>query len=180
MSDFTLEIYDTPNPTSKRFVVNVSLLDMGYFEAFDSDNIMPLLFADILNAAGVRRIFVEKNSITVTLSEHAPWGLIEKRIAQSFYNHLEEHKPNYHWGDKGCLSISPEMDHIERILDLELRPFLRQDGGNVVLRSYFNNKLKIVYKGACKGCVHSTKSTLALIEKTLRDNNFPNIKVEIA
>lgn len=71
---------------------------------------------------------------------------------------------------------------VENILDIEIRPMLMMDGGDmdiVDIRDTDEGKIDIYirYLGACSGCAGGAGGTLFAIESVLQENLSPNIRV---
>ncbi len=75
---------------------------------------------------------------------------------------------------------NPEFEKINDVLNHTVRPFMKQDGGDLQLISLKDNVLTISYQGACGGCPHAKTGTLMTIEAALQEHYNPNIKVQIA
>lgn len=81
------------------------------------------------------------------------------------------------------MSIFKQFKAIERVLDNEVRPALRQDGGDVDVDDFVMEEdvpvVSIAYRGACLGCASSSANTLFFIEKILQDKLHPQFRVNI-
>lgn len=76
------------------------------------------------------------------------------------------------------LSKSEQMQQLDLILDEKIRPALRSDGGNVVVREVVDGKKVIItYQGACGSCGSSVGATLAFIEQALRRDVYNELVV---
>lgn len=78
----------------------------------------------------------------------------------------------------------PEMTHSEKLTRLEdvlehdLRPAIRADGGDIKVVGLEDNRLRVSLHGHCEGCF-SALSTLKLgVEKHLREVVWPELEVE--
>jgi NifU-like protein len=67
---------------------------------------------------------------------------------------------------------------IEDVIDREIRPALRQDGGDLELIDVDGDKVSVRFRGACSGCVVSQVTLKDVVEARLKDNVSPNIVVE--
>ena len=64
---------------------------------------------------------------------------------------------------------------IEQIIE-KIRPMLAQHKGNVELIDVDNNKVFIVFKGGCQGCVLSSLTVKDLIGKEIKQK-FPELEI---
>jgi NifU-like protein len=67
---------------------------------------------------------------------------------------------------------------IEDVIDREIRPALRQDGGDLELIDVDGDIVKVRFRGACSGCAVSAVTLNDVVEARLRDNVSKDIVVE--
>jgi len=67
---------------------------------------------------------------------------------------------------------------IEDVIDREIRPALRQDGGDLELIDVDGNTVKVRFRGACSGCIISEITLKDVVEARLKDNVSEEIRVE--
>ena len=67
---------------------------------------------------------------------------------------------------------------IQKVIDLEIRPILAEDGGDMELFDVEGDVVKVILKGACSGCASSTETLKLAIEATLKDRVSPTLTVE--
>ena len=66
---------------------------------------------------------------------------------------------------------------IQKVIDLEIRPILAEDGGDMELFDIEGDIVKVILKGACSGCASSTETLKLAIEATLQDRVLPTLTV---
>jgi NifU-like protein len=66
---------------------------------------------------------------------------------------------------------------IENLLDKEIRPVLRQDGGELELIDIKDKTVYVELKGACSGCAGATETIKHLVENLLKENIDTEIRV---
>jgi Fe-S cluster biogenesis protein NfuA len=68
--------------------------------------------------------------------------------------------------------LSPEdqqrLDTISALLDAQIRPYLKSDGGDLQVVGLVGNQLSVHYQGACGSCPSSISGTLRGIENLVR------------
>jgi len=67
---------------------------------------------------------------------------------------------------------------IEDVIDREIRPALRQDGGDLELVDVAGDTVKVRFRGACSGCVVSAITLKDVVEARLKENVSDEITVE--
>ena len=90
-------------------------------------------------------------------------------------------------GEMAAVSALPEKKQltnlqrihlIEDVIDREIRPALRQDGGDLELIDVDGNTVKVRFRGACSGCIISEITLKDVVEARLKDNVSDDIRVE--
>jgi NifU-like protein len=66
---------------------------------------------------------------------------------------------------------------IERLLEEEIRPVLRRDGGDLELMDIKDKTVYVELKGACSGCAGATETIKYLVENLLKENIDTEIRV---
>lgn len=83
--------------------------------------------------------------------------------------------PQRHWRD---LNETERLQRIEEVVERDLRPAIRTDGGDIKLLGLDENRVRVSLHGHCKTC-HSALSTLKLgVEKRLQEAVWPELEVE--
>lgn len=68
------------------------------------------------------------------------------------------------------------INKIEKILDEEIRPYLKTHGGNVELIDVDNGQVFVKLIGGCQGCVMSQYTLVNSITKAI-NAHFPELKI---
>ncbi|MBN2383051.1 iron-sulfur cluster assembly scaffold protein [bacterium] len=66
---------------------------------------------------------------------------------------------------------------IEEVIDQYIRPLLQKDGGDFVIVDIKDNLVYGQLRGACAACVGANQTLKMMVEKTLKDQVSPEIKV---
>lgn len=170
-----------PNPNSLKFVLNFMLVDDGLsfdFPTAESAGNSPLA-QELFNFAGVDRVFIAANFVTVSKKEEVEWADIRDFIRDHIKDFLES--------GKNPLNVSIEKDplfdendsesvkKIKGILDEYIRPAVETDGGAIIFHSFNDGIVKVLLQGACSGCPSSTVTLKAGIENLLT-RMLPEVK----
>jgi NifU-like protein len=67
---------------------------------------------------------------------------------------------------------------IEDVIDREIRPALRQDGGDLELVDVDGAVVKVRFRGACSGCIISAITLKDVVEARLKENVSDDLVVE--
>ena len=68
-----------------------------------------------------------------------------------------------------------ELEEIEKVLDEKVRPALHAHGGDVVVKSYEDNILKVKMVGKCSGCPSAHDTNEEIIAAEVKEV-FPEVK----
>jgi NifU-like protein len=80
-------------------------------------------------------------------------------------------------GDKPMTNIR-RMQLVTRVIDEEIRPSLKKDGGDIDLVDIDGTRVMVALRGACSGCPSSQLTLKDFVEKKLRDRVDERILVE--
>lgn len=97
-------------------------------------------------------------------------GLIQD-IIDTYYK-KEENDSN-----SPALSPAQKILKINNIIETQISPELRKDGGDITLVDIDGNKVLVKLRGKCSGCKNSHLTLKAFVESTLRETVDSNIDV---
>ncbi len=97
-------------------------------------------------------------------------GLIQD-IIDTYYK-KEENDSN-----RPALSPAQKILKINNIIETQISPELRKDGGDITLVDIDGNKVLVKLRGKCSGCKNSHLTLKAFVESTLRETVDSNIDV---
>jgi Fe-S cluster biogenesis protein NfuA len=177
------EIEPTPNPNARKFVLREPLT-YGVSRSYEStdaakgDPLAEALFA----IPHVTNVFYVDMWITVTQDGDADWNELARQVAvpireaPTASERTAEFLAN---DDSPFAKVTPvdelsaedaqKLETIEMVLDQQVRPYLRNDGGDVHILGLDGNQLKLHYQGACGSCPSAFSGTLSAIEYMVRE-----------
>ncbi len=97
-------------------------------------------------------------------------GLIQD-IIDTYYKKEESE------AQKSTLSPAQKILKINNIIETQISPELRKDGGDITLVDIDGNKVLVKLRGKCSGCKNSHLTLKAFVESTLRETVDKNIDV---
>lgn len=77
------------------------------------------------------------------------------------------------------LEDKQKLNLIEIALEAHILPYIRMDGGDLVLLRIIDDTLTIAYQGACTGCYSAVGSTLNSIIEILKNYVYADIEVKV-
>jgi len=180
-SEILIRVQETPNPNAWKFVIDRPVLLEGKATYSTTEEAHGNRLAiDLLQLEGVRQVHFFQNVITLTARFDVEPEDLKAQACSVIQTRLPVHNPAFgvQESKKSKRSELPEdVQKIEEILDRTIRPGLQGDGGDVEVVRYEDNKLYLMYQGACGTCPSSTSGTLMAIEGILREEFNPTIEV---
>lgn len=81
--------------------------------------------------------------------------------------------------DEKAAQLTPAQKilKINSIIENQISPELRKDGGDITLIDIDGNKVYVKLRGKCSGCKNSMLTLKAFVESTLKDTISPDIEV---
>ena len=97
-------------------------------------------------------------------------GLIQD-IIDTYY------KKEGHEKEESTLSPAQKILKINNVIENQISPELRKDGGDITLVDIDGNKVMVKLRGKCSGCKNSHLTLKSFVESTLRETVDKNIEV---
>ena len=178
------DIEDTPNPNAVKFTL-FEPLTWGITRSYENaeqakDDALACALFDIEHVSNV--FYVDK-WITVTQDGGADWPALVRLVAvpiRAAPAADAQTKATVAAAATAISDLSPEdqqrLDTISALLDAQIRPYLKSDGGDLHVVGLVGNQLSVHYQGACGTCPSSISGTLRGIENLVRSIE-PDIEV---
>jgi len=90
---------------------------------------------------------------------------------------LKDYWKEKEFSDYSKMTVVEKIKRIEKVLNEEINPKLKSDGGWLELVDIENNMVKVRFLGMCKGCPSSSATLKEIVEKELREKISSDIKV---
>jgi Fe-S cluster biogenesis protein NfuA len=163
----------TPNPNSVKWVLSIPLVEAGrsaYFEAPPAADVSPLA-ARLFAVESVAAVFVARNFVTVTKREDADWPDLAEPLVEALraFAASGEQAVGPGWDPSGGHAADGVEARIQRVLDEEIRPYVAQDGGDVLFAAFRDGRVELYLQGSCSGCPSSLATLKLGIETRLRE-----------
>lgn len=168
----------TPNPSTLKYVVDTALLPRGAmnFTSREVANEKSPLAEKLFDIKGVLAVMLGTNFVTVTKGDEGEWDELNDGVMLALDKHLTE----------GDVVVKPEVleawqaaaaaggggaveQRIREILDLEIRPAVAMDGGDITLDRVENGTVYLHMQGSCAGCPSSTATLRMGIETRIKE-----------
>jgi Fe-S cluster biogenesis protein NfuA len=171
--DFHLRAERTPNPNSVKWVLSRTLVEgarSAHFEATPDAAVSPLA-ARLFAVEGVTGVFLARNFVTVTKRDQIDWPTLAQPLVDALKAFGASGEPalGASWNASQDRAASEVEERIQRILDDEIRPYVAQDGGDVLFAGFHEGRVELYLQGSCSGCPSSLATLKLGIESRLRE-----------
>ena len=175
---FIIYSESTPNPSVMKFVSNKILTTISK-ECFNIDQTSgwPLL-KNIFSFPFVKEIFVSNNYISIKKHDSIDWDHITNQIRIFIQEQLNTNVKVSEVDNTKTQSVTNTINkselalEVEEVININIRPSIQMDGGDIELISCDNGIVEVFLKGACSGCPSSQMTLKNGIEVLLKEK-FP-------
>jgi Fe-S cluster biogenesis protein NfuA len=162
-----ISVIDTPNPDTKKFVFEQTIVSSSSKEFKKSDNTDISFVKELFLNNNLELIYLDKNFISIKKNKDCSWDDIIQNILDILGKNIDQNfKP---------LSFKEESNftddiskRIEEVLNDKIRPAVAMDGGDIRLKSFKNGVAEVMLKGACAGCPSSTVTLKHGVERMIK------------
>ena len=170
-----IETQQTPDSEVMNFFPPQPLIKAGAAEFADAKSLRKSPLAEaIFDLGGVRSVFLTSDMISVTKEDNVSWNDLKPQI-------LAEIMDFFATGEQAVVENpadrSPEnvIREITSLINARIRPAIRQDGGDIVFKSFKNGIVYVELQGNCKGCPYALVTLKEGVEKILK-TYIPEVK----
>ena len=166
-----IQVDDTPNPESKKFIPGVEVLPEDNIVISKSDIGKSPLADSILEIDGIVSVFLATDFISVTKDSSESWEYLQPVVLAGIMDHFVSGLPvlNEQGADKAEIEEKdPVKLKIMELIETHVRPAVAQDGGDIIFRDFYDGTVYLELRGACSGCPSSTITLKHGIENMLK------------
>ena len=173
-----VQVQETPNPNSLKFVPGKRVSNIGSLELSKKEDTNNNLLKNILSINGVESIFLGDDFLSVNKNEKINWEDI-KHIVISLINEF------YFDGKDVILDKVSKNDEqknykeiekqIIKVLETKIKPAVARDGGDIKFIEFKDGIVKVQLQGSCSGCPSSI-ITLKKGVQNLLTHYIPDVK----
>ena len=173
-----VQIQETPNPNSLKFIPGKKVSNIGSVELSKKEDTNNNLLKNILSINGVESIFLGDDFLSVNKNEKINWEDI-KHIVISLINEF------YFDGKDVILDKVSKNDEqknykeiekqIIKVLETKIKPAVAKDGGDIKFIEFKDGIVKVQLQGSCSGCPSSI-ITLKNGVQNLLTHYIPDVK----
>ena len=162
-----INIVDTPNPDTKKFVFEFQIVKNGSMEFKKNEETEISLVKGLFNIGNIDLVYFGNNFISIRKSKDISWEDITQNIIEYLKKKIDKNFLALNFEEESNFTDEVSM-RIEEVLSEKIRPAVAMDGGDIRLRSFKNGVAEVILKGACAGCPSSTVTLKHGVERMLR------------
>lgn len=171
-----IETQITPDNNVLNFFPPVKLLQSGKAEFVDAKSMRKSPLAEkLFDIGGIVSLFMTEEMISVTKEENASWEDLKPQILAEIMDHIS-------LGEDAVIDRSAEspqdkevIGQIIGLLNARIRPAVKQDGGDIIFKSFDNGIVYVEMQGNCAGCPYALVTLKEGVEKVLK-TYIPQVK----
>jgi len=163
-----ITLTDTPNPESKKFIIDFDIVKSGYKEIKSIEDFKEIRFAEkLFEQVSPELIYIDSNFVTIKKKSSQDWNEIKENILKILSEEINvDFKP---LSFEKSIEFKDEISQrIEEVLNEKIRPAVAMDGGDIQLKSYKDGVVEVMLKGSCAGCPSSTVTLKQGVERMIK------------
>ena len=161
-----INVVDTPNPDTKKFVFETTIVAKGSKEFKKKDGSISLV-DQLFSIEEIELIFLDKNFISVRKSKDASWDSLVQKVLDLLNESINENFKPFIFEEENEFTDEVSL-RIEEVLNEKIRPAVAMDGADIRLKSFKNGVAEVMLKGACAGCPSSTITLKHGVERMIK------------
>lgn len=158
-----IEVEKTYNPQVRNFYLSEKILPFGFAEYADLKTKRSSEFArNILKIEGVSSVLILPDMVSVLKKEDADFQAVEPQVMAEIVDNGFSKFENFNFSAQDVKVLTGA------IVEARIRPFLKNDGGDIEILDFKNGVLNVRLQGRCKGCPHANQTLKNTVEAILR------------
>lgn len=175
MSSNFIQIVETPNPQTLKFLMEIEVMPEGTLVLNkDDDTKVAPIAKDLFSIDGVESLFFGRDFISITKNSESDWQIIKTFAVAAIMDFRTSGMPLINHKKIASNNQNSEIDgdeiskQIQELINEKIRPAVAQDGGDIIFREFKNGVVYVELQGACSGCPSSTITLKSGIENMLK------------
>lgn len=163
VNNMFIQIKETPNPNTLKFLPGFAILNEGETADFLSESEVKSskLAANLFQIENVVRVFFGHDFISVTKSEGINWDVLKVEVLTTIMDHFTSGGKALNNGEVATSHSEEEffdeddieiVNRIKELIESYIKPAVAQDGGDIKFRGYKEGIVFVELQGACSGC----------------------------
>lgn len=175
-----INVEETPNPSSLKFLPGVPVLDEEYGSGVNFESAMTAhsspLAKQLFRIEGVNTVFFGKEFISVNIDEAAvSWAVVKPQVFAEVMDFFSEdgYEVMSDAPAPSDTAITDDDDEIvamiKELLETRIRPSVQDDGGDILFKGFDEESgiVNLQLAGSCTGCPSSSVTLKNGVERML-------------
>ena len=158
-----IEVEKTYNPNVRNFYLSTKILKTGKAEyASLQTKVLSEFAQNILRIEGILSVLVLPDMVSVIKRENADFRFLEPQIMAEIVDFDFSKFDNFNFSKQNIKILT------EALIEAKIRPFLKNDGGDIEMLNFKDGILFVRLHGRCQGCPHANRTLKNTVEATLK------------
>jgi Fe-S cluster biogenesis protein NfuA len=166
-----LRARETPNPDGRLYLLNRVVARGTALQVTQAHRAVPDLPAHLLAIPGVRSVLLRDATLTIEREPGTGWPPIDRGVEAAVRTWMLSCGRPLEARDRPPRE-SPLEEAVEQLLEAQVAPAIRRDGGDIRLASVVDGVATVELVGACRSCPASEATLKHGVERALR-SAFP-------
>ena len=127
----------------------------------------------IFDLGGIKSVVLTPDCVSVVKNDEKTWQSLKPQILAEIMDFAVSGADAVIAKDEASEDFV--LTNIQSLLEARIRPAIKKDGGDIVLRSYDGGVVYVELKGKCVGCPYAQRTLKEGVEKILK-SYIPQIK----
>lgn len=164
-----IETQITPDINVINFFPPQQILKSGNAEFVDAKSLRKSPLAEALfDLGGIKSIFITSDMISVTKEDNVDWEDLKPQILAEVMDFISTGEEVITTSTSGNRSEEEIINEIIGLINARIRPAVKQDGGDIAFKNFFNGIVYVELQGNCKGCPYALVTLKEGVEKVLK------------
>lgn len=171
-----IETQNTPDSDVINFFPPVTLLQSGRAEFVDAKALRKSPLAEsIFDIGGIKSIFMTAEMLSITKETEANWEELKPQIMAEIMDHISLGEQAFIDHQTQDPDQNELIGQIIGLINARIRPAVKQDGGDIIFKSFNNGIVYVEMQGNCVGCPYAMVTLKEGVEKVLT-TYIPQVK----
>lgn len=169
-----IEIQQTSDENTINFFPPKDFLKGGNVEFVTAKSLRRSPLAEaIFDLGGITQILLTSDMISVTKNEASDWKNLRPLILAEIMDYITSGQPPVVVKEEK--NNDEILAEINALIEARIRPAIKKDGGDIVIKSFSDGILYVKLVGNCAGCPYAMVTLKEGVEKILK-HYIPEIK----
>ena len=174
MFDMKIEFEISPDDNIMHFYPQRGFKLSQNCECFDHKTLRKSPLAEkIFDLGNIKSVVLTKDCVSIVKNEVISWQVLKPQIMAEIMDFVVSGAEPVI--EKNVKSKEEILANVNALMEARIRPAIRKDGGDIVLRLFEDGVVYVELKGKCVGCPYASRTLKDGVEKLLK-TYIPGVK----